>query len=270
MWLMKGGGILDLVGIDGVLVINLARRPDRWTAFKMAWADQLPWGKARRIDAIDGRSLSGFGRPPWFRGRRRDPVWAGRAGCALSHRKAMETARDLGWDTVLILEDDAIPGDTDALTRLDVALRRDDWDLFYLGCGDVERPIEQVDTGVYRIGGALDLHAYVLRARVRDWILARLPEQDDVWAWIASERAVDRWISRETCDRFKVLALHPAAAVQDDNFSDITQRARSDNPAPLKQTLTLARARHLPRSLSRVIERIEDRVRARIKKASGF
>lgn len=262
--------MLNFDGIDGVLVINLTRRPDRWVAFKMAWANGLPWDRVQRVSAVDGRSLEGFGYSPWFRGRRRDLVWAGRAGCTLSHRKAMETARALGWGTVLILEDDAVPGDAPAMARLNGALRRNDWDLLYLGCGDVERPIKEVENGIFRIAGALDLHAYVLRAEVRDWMLARLPDLRSVWAWIARERAVDRWISRETGDRFRVLALHPAAAVQHEDFSDITQRARSSGLLTHKETFTFSRARRLPRPLSLAIERAVDQVRARIKKVTGF
>lgn len=156
------------------------------------------------------------------------------------------------------------------MARLDTALRRKDWDLLYLGCGDVERPVKVIESGVFRIAGALDLHAYVLRAEARDWMLARLPDLNGVWAWIARERAVDRWISRETGDRFRVLALHPAAAVQHDGFSDITQRARSSDLLTNKETLTFSRTRRLPRPLSVALERAVDQVRAQFKKATGF
>src|SRR5687768_5014284 len=93
--------------IDGVFVVNLDQRPDRWTEFQAAAQSIIPAEKLHRLSACVGRDLSGFGQRPWFRGGKRDNTWAGRAGCLQSHRRALLKAREAGWRTVLLLEDDA-------------------------------------------------------------------------------------------------------------------------------------------------------------------
>ena len=73
--------------IDAVIVINLDHRPDRWEEFQEHHGHQIPSDKLHRISGIFGQEITGFGEHPWFRGRDRDKVWAGKAGCTLSHRR---------------------------------------------------------------------------------------------------------------------------------------------------------------------------------------
>ena len=176
-------------GVDGVIVVNLDRRPDRWDAFQEAWRDILPWDRVVRLSASDGQQLSGYGERPWFRGRKRDRTWAGRAGCTLSHARALREARRLGWSRVLVMEDDAIPaGPVEAMSAV---LSSTEWDLLYLGCRE---PIGAGDTvgGLMAIHGGHDTHAYAVNEPLRDWLIGQLPDESCVWGWIARERAVDR------------------------------------------------------------------------------
>ncbi len=79
-----------------VFVINLDRRPDRWTAVR-GQLDRIGI-EATRIPAIDKESLAG------------DPallkMGAGHVACARSHYKAMQALVDCGAPAALILEDD--------------------------------------------------------------------------------------------------------------------------------------------------------------------
>lgn len=248
-------------GVDGVIVVNLDRRPDRWEAFQEAWRDILPWERVVRLSASDGQQLSGYGEAPWFRGRKRDRTWAGRAGCTLSHARALREARRLGWSRVLVMEDDAIPsGPAEALP---VALSSTDWDLLYLGCRE---PIGVGDTvnGLVAIHGGHDTHAYAVNERLRDWLIAQLPDDTNVWSWIARERAVDRWMRREIGRRFSVKLCQPQLAIQADDVSDITQRREGAYAAPSE-----AKARR-PSELGRIVEIAGDSVRATVKRAVGF
>src|SRR5512138_1755182 len=128
--------------IDGVLVVNLDSRPDRWRELQAAVAGVVPAHKLHRLPATLGAALPGFGAPPWFRGRKRDKTWAGRAGCALSHRAAIAYAREQGWRTVLILEDDIefAPALNAVLSALPAALQAADWQVCYLGFTDPVSP----------------------------------------------------------------------------------------------------------------------------------
>lgn len=58
--------------IDGVLVVNLDSRPDRWQALQAATAGLIPAAKLQRLPATLGAALPGYGVAPWFRGRKRD------------------------------------------------------------------------------------------------------------------------------------------------------------------------------------------------------
>lgn len=260
-----------LDGVDGVVVINLDRRPDRWAAFRKTWSARLPMERVERLPAVDGRALPGFGRAPWFRGRKRDAVWAGRAGVALSHRRALETARARGWNTVLVFEDDAVPSTGFDARRVSAALARPDWDLLYLGCAEPNGPFQDIQPGLSRISGALDLHAYAVRAGLRDRLLEQAPHEDRIWSWIARERAVDRWMRRAASRHGRVLTFWPSLVVQDEGPSDITQRARGQDPAQRGETPPLApRASDALRPLADRAEALADRLRAPFKRLFGF
>jgi len=252
--------------IDGVVVINLDRRPGRWEQFKATWRDHLDWSRVHRLPAIDGRALAGALAPPWFRGRRRDATWAGRAGCALSHAAAWRMAEGRGWTRTLVLEDDAVPSDNPF-----AALRRADpsWDLLYLGCGLPRWPGDRRQDGVTPIEGALDLHAYVVNASARDRLVGGAPTSETIWPWIARERAVDRWIDRKAGIGLAVGCLWPPHVSQRADASDITQRGKGD-AAPSAALDSRASRPLWRRRLEAASLDIGDRARAAAKRLVGF
>ena len=81
-----------------VLVINLARRADRWQRMTQRW--QYIGLRLDRLEAMDGRCLGEAQRIEAIP----DPVVA----CNLSHRMAWEVIA-AGRDAVLVLEDDSVP-----------------------------------------------------------------------------------------------------------------------------------------------------------------
>jgi GR25 family glycosyltransferase involved in LPS biosynthesis len=217
--------------IDGVLVINLNGRPDRWQALQTAVTHFIPAAKLHRISATLGTDLPGFGVLPWFRGRKRDKTWAGRAGCALSHQAAISHAKRLGWRTVLILEDDIefSPALGAVLTRLSEALQAGHWDVCYLGFTDPVAPyrtLAELPAGhsLCAVNGCSTTHAYLLKSTTYDCLLAHLPTANNIWPWISTHRAIDRWYYRNLARQFRVCAVSPAIINQQGGFSDITQR----------------------------------------------
>lgn len=217
--------------IDGVLVVNLDSRPDRWQDVQARTADFIPADKLHRLPATLGVALPGFGAPPWFRGRKRDRTWAGRAGVTLSHRAAIAHAKSHNWRTVLILEDDfeLEPALADVLAELPTTLHSSDWDVCYLGFTDPVPPFRTLAVlpaghSLCAITGCNTAHAYLLKHSAYDILLEKLPTADIIWDWISRHRAIDRWYYRNLARYFNVLAVSPALINQQGGFSDITQR----------------------------------------------
>ncbi|MEK7780416.1 MAG: glycosyl transferase [Verrucomicrobiota bacterium] len=217
--------------IDGVFVINLDQRADRWAQFQAAVSGIIPPEKLHRLPARLGREISGFGQRPWFRGGKRDRTWAARAGVTQSHRQALLNAREADWRTVLILEDDVnFATDFSALTTaLAAALREQDWQLCYLGFTDPWSPCRKLTDldaghGLFRVHGCNTAHAYLVRETARDWLLGQLPDETRVWKWLATHRAIDRWMQRHVGLEFPVACVSPSIVNQVEGFSDIVEQ----------------------------------------------
>lgn len=219
--------------LDGVLVINLDHRTDRWMDVQAALSPLVPAGKLQRISAVWGKDLSGYGKLPWFQSRKRDATWAARAGCILSHRKAIHAAKMAGWNTFLILEDDIVPTPAFAelIGPLGTALGNGSilWDICYLGYTDPISPFRSLvsldaNHHLSQVFGCNCTHAYLLRGSISDWILAHLPDEATIWSWVAWHRAIDRWYRRNLACHFNVMAVTPSIIIQNVGFSDITER----------------------------------------------
>lgn len=219
--------------IDGVLVINLDHRPERWESFQEQVHGLIPAAKLSRVSAVLGKELPGFGQKPWFRNKKRDLTWAARGGCTLSHRRALEMARERGWKTVLILEDDVVLEEN--LSRLlpalatTLAAKDSTWDICYLGFTDPLPPFRHLgrltpEHTLEQVFGCNTAHAYLVKAQARDWMLANLPHHENIWSWLSRNRAVDRWYLRNLGRRFGVVCVSPSAINQAPGFSDIVNR----------------------------------------------
>lgn len=221
--------------LDGVLVINMDTSVERMERFRQHHDAVFPKGKLHRISAVSGRSLPGYGAPPWFSDRTgaRAPFWGGTAGCALSHRKALEYAKAQGWKNVLIMEDDArIESNPAAEAMIATALTTFTGKyLFYLG---YNRPnplgrkfIRGSEVDVWQVDGVLAAHAYVVPASVYDLLIGYLPTEESVWEWLSVYKAVDVVYQRfvPLCSGVKVYVLYPMVGKQSDVYSDIGQHA---------------------------------------------
>lgn len=182
--------------VDGVLVINLDTCMQRMEHFR-AVNSFLPQEKVHRLSACLGRTLPGFGEAPWFTERtgKRASYWAGAAGCAVSHRRAIETAREKGWKNVLVLEDDVelVPEGGDVLAKALAAVEGDY--MLYLGYSRPtpygRRAADWNTHALWKIEGVLSTFAYLVPESMYDRLLAVLPTEENVWEWMATHRAID-------------------------------------------------------------------------------
>lgn len=222
--------------VDGVLVINLDHRTDRWDQAQGELAGWVPPEKLHRLPAVLGRELPGYQSPQWFRSNSRSTTWAGRAGCLLSHRNALRLARERQLRWTLILEDDVrlnsatISAVADPLADFLIAVELRPG-IVYLGHQEVRHPVRQLagltdSHRLYEISGCLTTHAYLVHAETIPRLLARWPSGDgEVWRWLRRHRAIDTWYRNHLAAIMPVAAVSPAVVWQDESLSDITQRA---------------------------------------------
>lgn len=216
-----------------MLIINLDHRIERWEKLCAESDGIIPAGKLHRVSAVLGTEIADYGQTPWFRGGSRAKTWAARGGCVLAHRRALETARQAGWDRILILEDDAtfdaeFPTSLDALQAALFGSRME-WDICYLGFTHPQGPFRHIanisgNRHLSQIYGCKCTHAYLLNTRLRDWLLEQLPDESRIWSWLAVNRAIDRWYMATLGQHFHVSAVSPSLVIQRSDFSDIVSR----------------------------------------------
>lgn len=137
------------------LVINLVDRPEKWKQTQDSFKD-FPV-ELERLDAV-----------------KKSPGWK---GCTASHFKAIELAKQRGYEWVLVLEDDAQLS-TDGLRQFKELLpilyaRRAEWDIFLGGATFVDH-IRQVSRlpPIYQ-AGAYTTHFCLIHNGAYDKILSQ-------------------------------------------------------------------------------------------------
>ena len=231
--------------IDGIAVINMDSRPDRYEKFMSKTGCCLPEEKIHRISAVVGRELSTYGKEPWFTANtgERAGFWGGTGGCALAHRNAIMYAREQKWRHVLVFEDDvAMELHDGAAELLDKALSELTGPyMLYLG---YNRPspygkcyMKHGAMELWQTDGVIAAHAYIVSAELYDELLDHMPTDENVWEWLARYRAVDV-LYRDFVpywNNVSVYVLHPIICVQDDDFSDIGQSGFSGEDFACRQ-----------------------------------
>ncbi len=221
--------------VDGVLVINMDASTERLTRFQLQHEGIIPPGKLHRISAVVGRELPGYGELPWFTENtgQRARFWGGTAGCALSHRRAIEYARQQRWRNVLILEDDVrlLPSD-DASDIISRALRElKGTYMLYLGYNKPNplgiKTIKGNQCDVWRVSGVLATHAYLVPESAYELILSYLPTERNVWEWMSIHKAVDVLYREYVAlhPGMKIYAVYPMVGRQSDEYSEIGQNS---------------------------------------------
>jgi hypothetical protein len=190
---------------DRVVVINLARRPERLERF---WTllGQWPFKTPQRIEAVDGAVV---GVPAgWDKG-------PGAWGCLLSHRAVIEKAIADNVRALLVLEDDAYPvKNFPELAGKFMANVPGDWDGLMLGAEHLLPPTP-ISPGVVRCQASNRSHAYAVRGQFMQTLA-------QFWRNTTNDHC-DLIIS-SLMRHFKLYAPDPLVIGQDAGQSDVTGR----------------------------------------------
>jgi hypothetical protein len=193
---------------DRVIVVNLARRPERLQRFNSLLTD-WPFRMPERFEAVDGEAV---GVPAeWDKG-------PGAWGCMLSHRQVLDQAIRDGVRSLLVLEDDAYPVDHFA-ARAGEFLQQlpNDWDGLHFGAQHLLPP-KPVLPGVVRCVASNRTHAFAVRGRLMPILL-------QFWQNTVNDHC-DIVLSA-LMTHFKFYAPDPLLIGQDCGYSDINGRHES-------------------------------------------
>lgn len=172
------------------IVINLPERKERLESFKHQF--QYIGGEYQIQNGVRGI-----------------PSWK---GIALAHLKAIQTAKNNGWDKVLIMEDDVIfQGKEKTLPYINEAMKKlpEDWDMV-LGGVYYLRAEDKVNNYWRRIGEFCSLHWYIVNERIYDRIMQ----------WDGNNH-IDRWMGTQG---FKIYLPRRMWAIQSNGYSDNVER----------------------------------------------
>jgi len=97
-------------------------------------------------------------------------------GCARSHIACLEKAKELGWDYVIIFEDDLkIESKKKCIEKFNKYIKKDFWDVLYLGCWNYLPP-QKVSEDLAKVVRAVCLHAYIVKSHYYDTLINHLKE----------------------------------------------------------------------------------------------
>ena len=97
-------------------------------------------------------------------------------GCARSHIGCLEKAKELGWDYVIIFEDDIkIENKKKCLEKFNKYIKEDFWDVLYLGCWNYVTP-KKIKDDLARVIKGVCFHAYVVKSHYYDTLINNLKE----------------------------------------------------------------------------------------------
>lgn len=197
-----------------IIVISLAHRADRRARLmqnlrEIGW----PFAAPQFLDAVDGSKV----KPP------RDWRWTrGAWGCLVSHRMALERARDSGFPEVMVLEDDVhfLPGFAQRIREFLRAVP-EDWQMLMPGGRHYKGHAAR--KGARRAWDMVGTECYAVRGSVLPEVCARLAA--------GATDQIDNLLGRHQRD-LRAYAAHPRLAQQVEGFSDIVLRERTAAKEP--------------------------------------
>lgn len=190
---------------EGAFLINLDSRPDRLfhstNELKKVGIQDL----VERLPAIQHRY--------------------GMVGCSLSHLECVKLAKQRGWKSVLIFEDDITikPNFNEFYTRVLDQLSKRNWTVFHFGAM-LMNICTQVDDNLLQVGYNWAAHAIAIHERAYDFIIEKYDwsysETDSSKPW-GGHYPFDGFINKNTFDAgFEIYSAYPLLISQTPGHSD--------------------------------------------------
>jgi GR25 family glycosyltransferase involved in LPS biosynthesis len=197
---------------DHIFFINLDRRPDRLELI----TEQLKKVniEAERVTAVDGSLLDAD--PKIGNGWNHKGV----AGCALSHRKVIQLAKEHNYNNFLVIEDDSIFTES-FVQDFEFYIKQvpENWDMIYFG-GNHLTPLKGINTNVGKCQHTLTTNMYAMKHTLYDTVLSSIAPVVE---------GLDKPVDVLYCDiqkKYNCYGFKPHLVWQDSIFSDIENKSQ--------------------------------------------
>ena len=171
---------------DKIIVIALPDRTEKIKRISSQIHHFYPDEEFIVLDAVDTRHIPG-------------EEGGHHVGCALSHRKAIKLAKISGYESILVLEEDAIlhKNFKNLIHQYSKSLDLNSWDVIYLGAHTWNRKYELSEFSPYffEVFGATCTHGIAYHFEAYDLILDSIPDNEvGCRDYIEKHKAIDQWL----------------------------------------------------------------------------
>ena len=210
--------------IDKIYVLNLEYRTDR----KAEIIKELKEKNIKNFEIFKGiipneqilnRWNSYFLNPPphWFKGNLQK-YKIGALGCLLSHYTIIQKAYDLGYNNILIFEDDTtflnrnIDFNT-LLNKYNIILDNIDFGIFYLSGNNARDKLKNIINNIYLTEFTYTTGSYIINRKAMKYVL------DNIKGY---SKEIDVFYVEHIQKHFNCFVCHPPECIQRESYSDIT------------------------------------------------
>lgn len=194
-----------MVNLNQHFYINLDRRGDR-NGECITELRKLGIKKANRFSAIEHEN--------------------GLIGCALSHIAVINKAKELGWDYVIIFEDDIVIESKKALLNKINKYISYDFDVLFLGCWHIFKP-NKINNDLDKVNKAWTTHAYIVKEHYYDILINNYQEGYENKLKLNTDRSNIDDYTESLQKKDKWYSLNPIHITQRDGYSDNYKKDRN-------------------------------------------
>jgi hypothetical protein len=189
---------------DAVYVINLDSRPDRMVEFREGMRSM-----GMLDHEIDEKIIRFSGIVP--------DHGPGALGCTLSHLGIVKSAKEAGYEKILVFEDDAIPYKTgiEYVNGVIEDIKNESWDVYYLGYNS-HHPLDLYSKNSLKARDLFSTHAVAYRSSFFDKFIKDYENN--------SIEIFDVWLRYSVQTAMNCLASYPMLFIQSTSYSDIEKK----------------------------------------------
>lgn len=193
---------------DKAYCINLTKRPDRWENTQIIF-NELGFDDVERYEGIDGETLE------LTESEKKSFLTAGHFGIMQTQINMISEAKEKGYKTILLLEDDVYFSDEIHKLKEYMDAVPDDWDMIYFGGSHNHGiPPTKINDKIIKLGRTVQTQCVAIKNTVYDKIL-KIAEP--------RTRSIDAYYA-DLHPTINAYGFTPSMAFQTPGYSDVANQ----------------------------------------------